>query len=133
MESAIYAGAALAAKNILWIVAAIVIGLIRTLRADKVMVSPMSVHAIPDRRENPLRWNDLPMAVSDQAFDAMRTRVFEIERQVAVQHESNENIERRLAKIETILSRLTWLMLVPIIGGMMAWVMGGGLHAFTGH
>ena len=132
MEAAIYAGVAVAAKNIIWIIAALVVGLIRTFGAERVIMPPVRAHAIQPE-ETPFSWNDLSMAVSDQAFDAMRTRVFEIERQVAVQHESNENIERRLAKIETILSRLTWLMLVPIIGGMMAWVMGGGLHAFTGH
>lgn len=56
----------------------------------------------------------------------------EVEQKQAVREETLKNIELRLSKIETVLSRLTWLIIVAIGGAAMTFVIGGGLHV-PGH
>lgn len=68
------------------------------------------------------------MAVTDLQFEALRDRVINVERQFAVKSATDEAIEHRLTKIETVLSRLTWLMVTGIGGAAIAFVVSGGLN-----
>lgn len=68
------------------------------------------------------------MAVTDAAFEALKDRVTVVERNQAVKSATDEAIEQRLTKIETVLSRLTWLMISGIGGSAVAFVLSGGLN-----
>lgn len=68
--------------------------------------------------------------VSEQAFEAMKARVNLIEREAAVRAARDEAIADRLRKIETVLSRLTWIMVSGIGGAFIAFVISGGLTHF---
>lgn len=68
------------------------------------------------------------MAVSDVAFETLKDRVTLVERQFAVKTATDEEIEHRLEKIETVLSRLTWLLVAGIGGAAIAFVVSGGLN-----
>lgn len=68
------------------------------------------------------------MAVSDVAFETLKDRVTLVERQFAVKTATDEAIEHRLTKIETVLSRLTWLMVTGIGGAAIAFIVSGGLN-----
>ena len=72
------------------------------------------------------------MAVTENAFEALRDRVTLIERQQAVKSATDASIETRLTKIETVLSRLTWLMVSGIGGAAIAFVVSGGLNGVSG-
>jgi hypothetical protein len=67
--------------------------------------------------------------VTDAAFEALRDRVTLVERQQAVKSATDASIEIRLEKIETVLSRLTWLLVAGIGGAAIAFVVSGGLSA----
>ncbi len=69
------------------------------------------------------------MPVTDAAFEALRDRVTLVERQQAVKSATDASIEIRLEKIETVLSRLTWLLVAGIGGAAIAFVVSGGLSA----
>mgnify|MGYP007083500987 CR=1 FL=1 len=69
------------------------------------------------------------MPVTDAAFEALRDRVTLVERQQAVKSVTDASIEIRLEKIETVLSRLTWLLVAGIGGAAIAFVVSGGLSA----
>lgn len=69
--------------------------------------------------------------MSDAAFETLRDRVTVVERQQAVKSATDASIETRLTKIETVLSRLTWLMVSSIVGSVMAFVLSGGLSGVT--
>jgi hypothetical protein len=71
------------------------------------------------------------VAVTDLAFEALKDRVTLVERQYAVKTATDEEIEHRLTKIETVLSRLTWLMVTGIGGAAIAFVVSGGLGALV--
>ena len=62
------------------------------------------------------------------AFEALKDRVTLVERQYAVKTATDEEIEHRLEKIETVLSRLTWLLVAGIGGAAIAFVVSGGLN-----
>jgi len=68
------------------------------------------------------------VAVSDVAFETLKDRVTLVERQYAVKTATDEEIEHRLEKIETVLSRLTWLLVAGIGGAAIAFVVSGGLN-----
>jgi hypothetical protein len=68
------------------------------------------------------------VAVSDVAFETLKDRVTLVERQFAVKTATDEAIEHRLTKIETVLSRLTWLMVTGIGGAAIAFIVSGGLN-----
>ena len=68
------------------------------------------------------------MPPTDMAFEALKDRVTVVERLQAVKTATDEAIEHRLDKIETVLSRLTWLMVTGIGGAFIAFVISGGLH-----
>ena len=71
------------------------------------------------------------MAVTDLAFETLKDRVTLVERQQAVKSATDASIETRLTKIETVLSRLTWLMVSSIVMAFAAFVIGGGLNLST--
>jgi hypothetical protein len=68
------------------------------------------------------------VVVTEVAFEALRDRVTLVERQQAVKTATDEEIEHRLEKIETVLSRLTWLLVAGIGGAAIAFVVSGGLN-----
>lgn len=69
--------------------------------------------------------------VTQMAFEALKDRVNVVERQFAVKNATDLAIETRLTKIETVLSRLTWLMVTGIGGAAIAFVVSGGLNVAT--
>ena len=71
------------------------------------------------------------MVVTEVAFEALRDRVTLVERQQAVKSATDASIETRLTKIETVLSRLTWLMVSGIGGAAIAFVVSGGLNGVS--
>lgn len=64
--------------------------------------------------------------------DSNLTRVIDriviLERQAAVKEETMKGIEARLGKIETVLSKLTWLIVGAIFSAALAFIMTGGLR-----
>ena len=70
--------------------------------------------------------------VSDLAFEALKDRVNVVERQQAVKSATDASIETRLSKIESVLSRLTWLVVTGIGGAAIAFVVSGGLSNTIG-
>lgn len=71
------------------------------------------------------------MPVTDVQFERLSDRVTLVERQFAVKSATDEAIEHRLTKIETVLSRLTWLMVTGIGGAAIAFIVSGGLNLAT--
>jgi hypothetical protein len=71
------------------------------------------------------------LAVTDLAFETLKDRVTLVERQQAVKSATDASIETRLTKIETVLSRLTWLMVSGIGGAAIAFVVSGGLNGVS--
>lgn len=71
------------------------------------------------------------MAVTDVMFEALKDRVVNVERQQAVKSATDTAIETRLTKIETVLSRLTWLLVSSIAMALFAFIIGGGLNLST--
>ena len=71
------------------------------------------------------------MVVTEVAFEALRDRVTLVERQQAVKSATDASIETRLTKIETVLSRLTWLLVSSIAMALFAFIIGGGLNLST--
>lgn len=67
------------------------------------------------------------MAISDRQFELVEARLSVLERDQAVMQNAFENTNVRLGKIETILSRLTWLMVTGIGGALIAFIISGGL------
>lgn len=67
------------------------------------------------------------MAVTEAAFENVRGRVTELERKVSVKEVQDAGIDERLSKIESILSRLTWIILAGIGAAFVAFIIGGGL------
>ena len=68
------------------------------------------------------------MPVTDEAFSVLRDRVSKAESRLDVRDETLRTIETRLFKIETILSRLTWLMVASIVGAAMTFILSGGFN-----
>lgn len=69
--------------------------------------------------------------MTDLAFETLKDRVTLVERQQAVKSATDASIETRLTKIETVLSRLTWLMVSGIGGAAIAFVVSGGLSGVS--
>lgn len=67
------------------------------------------------------------MPVTENAFEVLKDRVNLLERQQAVKSATDEAIDARLTKIETVLARLTWLMVTGIGGAFIAFMVSGGL------
>jgi hypothetical protein len=70
--------------------------------------------------------------VSDDSFERIVDRVVTLERNHAVKDETLKGIEKRLDAIETILSRLTWLIVASVVGSVLAMVVySGGIPGVT--
>jgi hypothetical protein len=61
----------------------------------------------------------------------MEKRVTKLETDRAVEAERYANIIRRLDKIEGGMSKLLWLVIAIIAGGIMNFIMNGGLNVPT--
>lgn len=70
-----------------------------------------------------------PVAASDAQFEALRDRVVSLEQKYAVREETLRVIDTRLGRIETTLSRITWLIIGAIGSGAMAFIINGGMRA----
>jgi hypothetical protein len=71
------------------------------------------------------------MPVSEAAFEAVRKELQEVQRDIAVQDERDKSVNDRLTKMETILSRLTWIVITAAGGSIVAWIFNGGLAPVT--
>jgi hypothetical protein len=70
--------------------------------------------------------------VSDDTFARVVDRIVVLERNHAVKDETMKGIEKRLDAIETILSRLTWLIVASVVGSVLAMVVySGGIPGVT--
>jgi len=69
------------------------------------------------------------VAASDAQFEALRDRVVSLEQKYAVREETLRVIDTRLGRIETTLSRITWLIIGAIGSGAMAFIINGGMRA----
>jgi hypothetical protein len=70
--------------------------------------------------------------VSDDNFARVVDRIVALERNHAVKDETMKGIEKRLDAIETILSRLTWLIVASVVGSVLAMVVySGGIPGVT--
>lgn len=69
------------------------------------------------------------MPVTEVAFDALRDRLAKVEQDLAVRQETLKGISERLSKIETTLSRLTWIVITAVVGAALTFLLnGGGVH-----
>lgn len=55
-------------------------------------------------------------------------RLTTLERDHAVDGERYRNIEKRLDRIDGHIAKLVWLIIAAIVGGLMAFIMQGGLN-----
>ena len=67
------------------------------------------------------------MAVSEASFETLKSDFETMRTEAAVRAERDKSIEARLAKIESILARLTWLIVAGIGVAFVSWVVSGGL------
>lgn len=66
----------------------------------------------------------------DQATDDIKdlnVRVSALEKDSAVRDERMTGIQTSLTKIETSISKVAWLIVTAIVGGIMAFILKGGL------
>lgn len=66
------------------------------------------------------------MPVTEAQFDALRERVVKVEQNQAVREETTVNIIKRLDKIESTLSRLTWIVITAVVGAAITFLLNGG-------
>ena len=71
------------------------------------------------------------MPISEQAFDTLREQVNKLRVDVDVKAEVDRNFDRRLDKIETLLSRLTWLIVAGIVSAFVSFMLSGGMAHVT--
>jgi hypothetical protein len=64
--------------------------------------------------------------VTETQFDALRDRMVAVERQQAVREETMKVIGDRLTKIESTLSRLTWIVITAVVGAAITFLLNGG-------
>ena len=55
-----------------------------------------------------------------------------LEQKYAVREETLMGVNTRLGRIESTLSRITWILIVGILSGLMAFIMQGGLRVPPG-
>jgi hypothetical protein len=69
------------------------------------------------------------MAVTEAMFFALKDDVIELKQDRAVSNEVNRSIVSRLDKIETILMRLTWAIILAVIAAVLGQVLiNAGVH-----
>lgn len=66
------------------------------------------------------------MPVTETQFDALRDRVIKVEQVQAVKEETSRTTNERLTKIETTLSRLTWIVITAVVGAAITFLLNGG-------
>lgn len=71
---------------------------------------------------------DTPRVAWQGPIDRLNDRVALVERDLAVRKETLRGVEFRLGRIETVLSRLTWLMIAAILVAFMNFAISGGLQ-----
>ena len=59
--------------------------------------------------------------------NGLERRIAKLEVDAAVDAEKNANLNRRLDKIEAGLSKLLWLVIALILGGIVNFILNGGL------
>lgn len=73
------------------------------------------------------------MPVSEDEFNQVRTHVEDLRMDMAVRAETQRSIEKRLDAIESVLSRLTWLIVTAVVTAVIAMVVySGGTPGVTG-
>lgn len=77
---------------------------------------------------------DLPISHYAERIDRAHRRLDDVEGRVgrletadAVAVERDKHIQASLTKIELTLSRLAWLVVTALAGGVLTWVVQGGL------
>lgn len=61
-------------------------------------------------------------------LNTLEPRVSKLERDGAVGEERFKHIQNALDRIQSSIGRVVWIILTAVIGGIMAFVMGGGLN-----
>ncbi len=70
--------------------------------------------------------------VSEEQFAQVRSHVEDLRRDVAVRAEIHRTIEKRLDSIESVLSRLTWLIITAVLAAVLSMVVySGGIPGVT--
>lgn len=76
------------------------------------------------------------MAVSDSEFRRLEGEVSNLRTDVnglmtagAVENERHKTIVKRLDRIDGHINKLMWLIIAAIVGGLMQFMLGGGLNA----
>lgn len=64
---------------------------------------------------------------NDTKIEALTGRVAKLETDSAVRDERMVGISTSLTKIENSISKVAWLIITAIIGGIMAFILKGGL------
>ena len=67
------------------------------------------------------------MVVSDRQFDAVEARLSAVERNAAVLNNVVENTNTSLRNIESVLARITWLIVTAVIVALLGTVIGSGV------
>ena len=68
------------------------------------------------------------MPVTEAAFEVYKDRLAKVEQDLAVRQETLKGISERLSKIETTLSRLTWIVITAVVGAALTFLLNGGVH-----
>lgn len=66
------------------------------------------------------------MPVTEAAFDVIRDRLAVAEQKIAVREETLRAVSDRLGKIESTLSRLTWIVITAVVGAALTFLLNGG-------
>lgn len=68
------------------------------------------------------------VVVQDRQFEDLRDRVVTLEQKYAVREETLMGVNTRLGRIESTLSRITWILVGGILSGLVAFIAQGGLR-----
>ena len=68
------------------------------------------------------------MPITEAQFESLREDVKELQQQYAVREETLRTIDKRLTGIESLLSRMNWLIISGIGVALLAFILGGGLN-----
>lgn len=64
-------------------------------------------------------------------IEALKVEVAALKLTNAVSQERYRHIDEKLTKIEGALSRLMWIVLAAVLGGIVTFIMSGGLRLVT--
>lgn len=71
------------------------------------------------------------MPVSEHDFNEARNDIIILKRDFAVRDERDKSVDKRLQRIENILTRLTGIVVTGLGGAFVAWIVNGGLSHVT--